>query len=302
MPLAAATALVGRPLAAAMPDSVSPGWTVCGVDALAGVLAVAASAAPSAAIRAAFTDCLQESCTSVRGAVFARGPPRPSRRRGVMGPRKARCGGRASRIGSPGGDSDDGGGMTTGATGRRPLLTAAITGLGLGGGAGSAQAASKLVFADFDSAVNEQLFTVRSDASHLHQVTPGHAFKSSPSWSPDQRRIVYSRVKDAPARLVIVRPNGTHAHVIPHTKYATDPSWSPSGKRIAYDVGNGHNGIAIFTIRPDGRHRRRLPAFWQNTDPDWSPNGSSIVSASTQGIRRMRSNGRHKQLVSSTGF
>jgi Tol biopolymer transport system component len=181
------------------------------------------------------------------------------------------------------------------------LAVAGTTALAICAGAGGAQAASRLVFADF-SAGTDDIFTVRSDGSHRHQVTDGRAFKANPAWSPNRRRIVFSRVNDGPARLVVMRANGTHAHVIPHVKFAVDPSWAPNGRRIAYSVGNSHGKYAIFTARLDGTHRRRLTAFRQNVDPDWSPSGKSIVYAARDGILRMRANGHHKQVVSSSGF
>jgi TolB protein len=191
--------------------------------------------------------------------------------------------------------------VDSGPIGRRPLLVAGIATLALGAGAVPVQAASKLVFVDFDGA-GDQIFTVRSDGSHNHAITDDSSFKSGPAWSPNRRRIVFSRVQDAPARLVIARPDGTHQHKIPHVKFAVDPSWSPNGKRIAYSVANSAGRYAIFTARIDGRHRHRLTKFRQNVDPDWSPSGKSIVYTSKDGIVRMRSNGHHKQVVSSSGF
>jgi Tol biopolymer transport system component len=179
--------------------------------------------------------------------------------------------------------------MSSGA--RRSLAAAAITTLALGAGAGSAQAASKLVYADFDG--SDQIFTVRSDGTHRHEVTTGTAFKSGPAWSPDHRRIVYSRVKDAPARLVVIRPNGTHRHVIPHIKFAVDPSWAPNGKRIAFSdkAANPEATKDIYTVKVNGTGRKNItnsrPALTCTDIPDecrrddewpaWSPNGKRLV-------------------------
>jgi hypothetical protein len=62
-PFAAATVLGLIPFAAAIDQSVSPGWTVCGTDALAGALEASAANAASAVIRFVFR-------TASRGRVF----------------------------------------------------------------------------------------------------------------------------------------------------------------------------------------------------------------------------------------
>ena len=191
--------------------------------------------------------------------------------------------------------------MGTGTAGRS-LLAAAIAILAVGAGAGSASAATaRIAYTDFVGG-NDQVFTVRADGTHRHQVTNfAHAFPALPAWSPKQKRLVFSVTNGAPSNLFTIRPNGTHLHKIPHTRSGFEPAWSPNGKRIAYGVGNSHGRYAIFTIAPNGRHRKRLTAFKSNISPDWSPTGKSIVFSSVDGVVRMRANGHHKQVVSSNG-
>ena len=192
--------------------------------------------------------------------------------------------------------------MTSGEIRRRPLLVAGITALALGACAASASAAApRIVYSDFAPAGND-IFTVRPDGSGQKQLTDTSAFDQGPSWSPKHKRIVFASTNDAPSHLFTMRANGTHVHKVPHTKFAGDPSWSPDGTRFVYVVENSQSKLAIFTIGVNGKHRKRLTGFGQNVDPDWSPKGKQIVYAGKDGILRMRANGHHKQVVSSSGF
>jgi Tol biopolymer transport system component len=190
---------------------------------------------------------------------------------------------------------------------RWPLL-AGVALLVLGGDVGTAHAGpSKIVYAAFsEPSETDQVFTVRSDGTHGRQLTEGSASSifptsTSPSWSPHQKKIVFSLETAAGTYVDTMRADGTHRHRVPHTKFSGDPSWSPRGDRIAYSVENSHHKSAIFTIGLNSKHRKRLTAFSHNGSPDWSPNGKSIVFTSSGRIVRMRANGHHKTVVSSSG-
>jgi Tol biopolymer transport system component len=191
---------------------------------------------------------------------------------------------------------------------RRWPLLAGVAALLFGGGVGTAHAGpSKIVYAAFsEPSETDQLFTVRSDGTHGHQLTEGSASSNiptstDPSWSPHQKKIVFARQTGGGTYLFTMRADGTHLHQILHTEFAGEPSWSPRGNRIAYSVENSHLKSAIFTIGLNGKHRKRLTAFSHNGSPDWSPNGKSIVFTSSHRIVRMRANGHHKTVVSSSG-
>src|SRR3954466_6884639 len=78
-PFAAATELVVMLFAAAIDHSVSPGWTVCGTDALAGAQGAMAASAPSAPMRVGFrtSSCLRVVLAPTRSG---KGFDAPSRR------------------------------------------------------------------------------------------------------------------------------------------------------------------------------------------------------------------------------
>ena len=94
---------------------------------------------------------------------------------------------------------------------------------------------------------------------------------TSPSWSPDGSRIVFSHsTLDSSGELFVVPVAGgvpTDLHL-----KGTSPAWGP--KRIAY-IGNADLGGARLTLRtvaPDGSGLRVL-AFGAVASPAWSPSG-----------------------------
>jgi dipeptidyl aminopeptidase/acylaminoacyl peptidase len=99
-------------------------------------------------------------------------------------------------------------------------------------------------------------------------------FDESPSWSPNGRKLAFSRddaiyVQDDRGRSRLIADPGNHnGH----------PDWSHDGRRIAFDA--GASAFAIYSVRPDGSDVEPLtsPGFQVfDENPAWSPSGDAIA-------------------------
>jgi Tol biopolymer transport system component len=103
----------------------------------------------------------------------------------------------------------------------------------------------------------------------------------SPAWSPDGKRIVFSRA--ALDNLYIMDRDGENVANLTKSKsrgtWIADGAWSPDGKQIAFVSGKGDKPFRLFTIGPDGKGKRELSPIDLGgfVFPDWSPDSKRIV-------------------------
>jgi TolB protein len=155
----------------------------------------------------------------------------------------------------------------------------------------------------------DDIFVVNTDGSGLRQLTntahpegncgPGGECNLSPAWSPDGKRIVFSRVSGPvvddlveTVALFVMRADGSHARQLtqrhPPATGATgedeEPQFSPDGTKLLFQRRNVRtarpvDGVAIWTLNlRTGREHRVTPYRLQAGDtPDWSPGGRRIL-------------------------
>ena len=143
---------------------------------------------------------------------------------------------------------------------------------------------------------NVGIYTMKSDGSHIHQVTqrtgPSQGEDTDPQFSPDGTEIVFQRrnVRDALpadgiALWIVDLTTGAEHRVTPFRLRAGDtPDWSPNGKRILFHSNNdGSEDVSanLYTIRPNGRGLRQLTFATGGTvnylGSSYSPDGKWIT-------------------------
>jgi Tol biopolymer transport system component/uncharacterized RDD family membrane protein YckC len=134
-----------------------------------------------------------------------------------------------------------------------------------------------------------EIFLMNADGSSQGNLTNSAAAEAGPAWSPDGRKIVYSRAPTnfPPYDLFVMNADGSGPRNLTKSR-ASDlaPAWSPDGRKIAWERDRTDVGpFDIFVMNADGSGQRNLTenSPGQNFDPDWSPDGTRIAYARSTG-------------------
>jgi TolB protein len=105
----------------------------------------------------------------------------------------------------------------------------------------------------------------------------------TPTFSPDGRRLVFSRLTEQSSNLFSVNVADLCCpERLTATRFAENlsPVYSPDGRRVAF-VSNRAGSPQIYSMAADGTDQERLISFddggGQSFAPDWSPDGTKIV-------------------------
>jgi len=127
------------------------------------------------------------------------------------------------------------------------------------------------------------LLGTAASASTPWRALTTNGLSTSPSWSPDGRRIAYvqQEAHGKPGHIYIVDiAGGAPVRLTLMDRSYGGPRWSPDGTRLSvtdWDVGNGD----IFILNADGSgmtNVTRNSAF--DGDPSWSPDGTRLAFVS----------------------
>jgi Tol biopolymer transport system component len=140
------------------------------------------------------------------------------------------------------------------------------------------------------------LWTMRADGTAARRVTRSHSVEEvEPEWSPDGRKIAYSRgdkchteLSNLCNRIWTVNADGSDARrLIPRRMPGLlanrevsfhAPTWSPDGRRIAYEQSIWESQRSnLYVMNADGSGRQRLTRLRNARSPAWSPNGAAIA-------------------------
>jgi Tol biopolymer transport system component len=140
-----------------------------------------------------------------------------------------------------------------------------------------------------DGSGRAEIYVMDADGTNVRRVTtlPAHAmFDHAPRFSPDGRRIVFTRYITDPgiSALFTVRVDGGGLkQLTPWRNGAANAHWSPNGKKLVFEAYTYINRECygdIYTVDSDGQHLTNIThnrCQAGSADPVWSPDGKKIL-------------------------
>jgi Tol biopolymer transport system component len=142
---------------------------------------------------------------------------------------------------------------------------------------------------------NSELWLTSAHSNTERRLTTTRQGESTPSWSPDGRRIAFARhEQDANgvslgSWLYAIDPSTGTETLLTDSGSFTSPNWSPDGDQLVfggYSFAGDSDSISnnIFTMPSRGGEIRQLTfGPFADTSPAWSPSGDRIAFSSNRG-------------------
>jgi WD40-like Beta Propeller Repeat len=130
---------------------------------------------------------------------------------------------------------------------------------------------------------HRNLWTIHADGTGDRQLAAGAA---SPSWSPDDSRLVFEHQESSGARGIYrVKANGGGPRRL---AAGSTPAWSPDGTRIAFV-----RGTDVYSIAAGGTGARKLTKTKRPTSGplSWSPDSTRIAVSRAGDVYSVRADG-----------
>jgi TolB protein len=121
------------------------------------------------------------------------------------------------------------------------------------------------------------LCLARADGSHRVQLTGGK--DQGPSWSPNGRRVVFSRQAGTASRILVADTRGRVVRGLTQAGAFADPAWSPVGKRIAYVSREGRSRVVIVSTAGRALVEVLAAPTGVLSRPAWAPDGRRLAFA-----------------------
>ena len=115
----------------------------------------------------------------------------------------------------------------------------------------------RIVFVSDRRGGNDDMYTMNAQGKRVRRVKATVKPDSSPSWSPNGRKIAYTCTG---VEICKINPDGTKQKFLTDTPGDdADPAWSPSGKKIVFHSDRLNDGdYEIFKMNADGSNENPL--------------------------------------------
>ena len=145
---------------------------------------------------------------------------------------------------------------------------------------------------------NLDIYSMNSDGMDQTQLTHSEARDFEAAWSPNGRKIVFTRTRDDEDLEIYVMDadGGNQRNLTQHPALDGSPDWSPDGSQIAF-TSERANGLSIFVMDTDGTNVRQLTEGPFDVVPKWSPDGKRIAFEAMLG----RGDGRQVYIMNADG-